>query len=94
MNEYPLYFLLVIQESAIQDSHTWKQENRWSNCSAEKSQASLANKSWIFFTIASCLPIYNNKILHYKNVDVPNTMDQVQSLFSEAQLKQSIFAMH
>ena len=36
--------------------HTWKQPKRWSSCSGEKSHANLANKSWTFFTIASCLP--------------------------------------
>ena len=41
----------------------WKQSNRWSNCSGEKSHANLANKSWTFFTIASCFPAWASQIL-------------------------------
>lgn len=35
---------------------TLKQSKRWSSCSGEKSHASLANRSWTFLTMASCLP--------------------------------------
>ena len=41
---------------------TWKHSNRWSSCSGEKSQASLASKSCTFFTMASCFPDYKEQI--------------------------------
>ena len=59
---------------------TWKQENRWSSCSAEKSHANLAKRSWIFFTIASCFPACKK---HLKKISVtrmkkPNLKTRVQ----------------
>lgn len=42
---------------------TRKQSNRCSNCSGEKSQANFANRSWTFFSIASCLPHEEFQIL-------------------------------
>ena len=40
-------------------SLTWKHSKRWSSCSAEKSQASFANRSWMFFTIACSNQLIN-----------------------------------
>lgn len=40
---------------------TLKQSKRWSSCSGEKSQASLARRSWTFLTMASCFPAYRRE---------------------------------
>ena len=42
---------------------TWKQLNKWSNCSGVKSHASLLNRSCTFFSMASCLPTWDSQIL-------------------------------
>lgn len=51
-NNFSLCFLLALVQL------DWKHSKRWSNCSGEKSQASLARRSCTFFTIASCFPAW------------------------------------
>lgn len=55
---------------------TWKHSNKWSSCSGEKSQASFANRSCTFFTMASCFP-------DYKELQTVNLSNIMRKLFLE-----------
>ena len=60
-----IWWLYVNASTRLCRQLTWKQSKRWSSCSGEKSQASLARRSCTFFTMASCLPDW--KIKHEFN---------------------------
>lgn len=47
---------ITYKNSIIYTTLAWKHPKRWSSCSGEKSQASLAKRSCTFFTMASCFP--------------------------------------